>query len=129
MPPVQCRCPVNFGLSWGENCAGRAKAGRGAELVHVNMAHTAPVLGPVCPGHRIRIQGRRSRGLSSVKGTACSTRAKYSASSFSACARVATGAPQFTDPIATSTTMKARVIVVVYWVKVIGVAPLDEFRD
>jgi len=24
MPPVQCRCPVNFGLSRGENCAGWA---------------------------------------------------------------------------------------------------------
>ncbi len=35
------------------------------------------------PGRRARIQERRSRGLSSVKGTACSW------SSFSACARVA----------------------------------------
>ena len=59
---------------------------------------------------RARIQARRSRGLSSVKGTACSTRAKYSSSSFSACARVAIGAPQFTDAIASSTTMKARAI-------------------
>jgi len=44
-------------------------------------------------------------------------------------ARVATGAPQFTDAIATSTAMKARAILAAYWVKVIGVAPLDEFRD
>ncbi len=62
------------------------------------------------PGRRARIQERRSRGLSSVKGTACSTRAKYSSSSFSACARVAIGAPQFTDAIASSTAMKARAI-------------------
>ena len=81
------------------------------------------------PGRRARIQERRSRGLSSVKGTACSTRAKYSSSSFSACARVAIGAPQFTDAIASSTAMKARAILAAYWVKAIGVARLDQFRD
>ena len=81
------------------------------------------------PGRRARIQERRSRGLSLVKGTACSTRAKYSSSSFSACARVAIGAPQFTDAIASSTAMKARAILAAYWVKAIGVARLDEFRD
>ena len=76
------------------------------------------------PGRRARIQERRSRGLSSVKETACSTRAKYSSSSFSACARVAIGAPQFTDAIASSTAMKARAILAAYWVKAIGVARL-----
>ena len=81
------------------------------------------------PGRRARIQERRSRGLSSVKGTACSTRAKYSSSSFSACARVAIGAPQFTDAIASSTAMKARAILAAYWVEVIGVARLDELCD
>src|SRR6478609_1838387 len=76
------------------------------------------------PSRRARIQERRSRGFSSVRGTACSTRAKYSSCSFSACARVAIGAPQFTDAIASSTTMKARAILAAYWVKAIGVARL-----
>ena len=49
---------------------------------------------------------------------------KYSLSSFSACAGLRSGAPQFTDAIASSTTMKARAILAAYWVKAIGVARL-----
>jgi len=71
----------------------------------------------------------RSDSGASVQGVVCSMRAKYSSSSFSACARVAIGAPQFTDAIASSTAMKARAILAAYWVKAIGVARLDEFRD
>src|SRR5262249_23870964 len=81
------------------------------------------------PGRRARIQKRRSRGLTAVKGTACSTRAKYSSSSFSASARVTIGAPQFTDAIASSAAMKVRAILAVDWVEAIGVAPREVFCD
>src|SRR5262249_41048076 len=96
-----------------------------------DSARIAQILRPegARPGGRARIQKRRSRGLSAVKGTACSTRAKYSSSSFSASARVTIGAPQFTDAIASSAAMKVRAILAVYWVEVIGVAPLEEFCD
>jgi hypothetical protein len=87
------------------------------------------ISGRAQPGRRARIQERRSRGLSSVKGTDCSMRAKYSSSSVSARARVALGAPQFTDAMASSTAMKARAILAAYSVEVMGVVPLDEFRN
>src|SRR5262249_41996482 len=95
----------------------------------LTLAYTARVLGPVRPGRRTPIQERRSRGLSSVKGIACSTRAKYSSSTFSAARGSQFGAPQFTDAIASSAAMKVRAILAAYWVEVIGVAPLDELCD
>ena len=46
-----------------------------------------------------------------------------------AVSQVAIGDRQFADAIASSTAMKARAILVPYWVNAIGVARLDEFRN
>src|SRR6516165_3035414 len=58
MPPAQCRCSVNFGLSCGENCAGWAKAGRGAESGTLHRA---------CPQTRVPPPPHSNSGAS-VKG-------------------------------------------------------------
>jgi hypothetical protein len=79
--------------------------------------------------------GRRADSRASVKrvifgqGHGVFDESKYSSSGFSTCARVAIGAAQFTDPIASSTAMKARAVLAAYWVNAIGVARLDEFRN
>jgi hypothetical protein len=73
-------------------------------------------------GRRARIEERRSRFLG--QGTNLFDESKNIRRAVS---QVAIDARQFADAIAGSTA--ARVILVPYWVKAIGVARLDEFRD